>query len=180
MLLFVFKCHSPSEYIYICSAARYFARIRTLGVLLALRLISGNSACLCQAASWVCNAATKIHQTDKEALWHFSGWSTIAAIWGEIRHFVASVIRGNRKANTVLICRCLFCCIAVPSLFFFPSAQFHYLLTFLLQKRPRLFSSCFVVILSYHFTPTFRHWFMFFCPSFFLSMWAWCSVLPQN
>lgn len=50
----------------ICGAARYFARIRALGVLLALKLTSGNSACSCQPASWVCNAATKIHQTDKE------------------------------------------------------------------------------------------------------------------
>lgn len=49
-----------------CSVAEYFAHMRTVGVLRALGLTSLNSACWRQPASWVCNAATKIHQSDKE------------------------------------------------------------------------------------------------------------------
>lgn len=84
------------------------------------------------------------------------------------------------KVNTVLVCRCLFCCISKPSLLFFPFAQFHYLLTFLFSKPPPSFFFLFYCyyVLSFHsHFQTLAHVFLSLS---LLSIWACCAVLPQK
>lgn len=135
-------------------------------MLLALRLTSGNSACACQPASWVCNAATKIHQTDKEGRRSFfQDGAPSQPFWGKIMHCVSPVLCGNSSEHCFNLSVPFFVALLKLPCYSSPLLGFIISSLFFSTNLSRLFSSCFIVIMSYHFTPTFKHWPMLFYPS---------------